>query len=335
MSNEINLCVVFTEFQLIQVESILTHYKLQNNYLILGENSRIQASLINHNLFEKIKVIPPYAQNGSLRKLLPNYLRHCFTLAKGIIGDKEINTFIGAADENTMFAVIKKLANAKNYYNIEDGLGNYRNFSIKSKCFILLKRLLFLIYGKPLNLAVQKGVVKATKKFRVSDRLSTSKNNLEIGTILRSYIESNKFRYKKLIADPLRFESKFFLIVTEKHPEIQEKLILNNSIIKPHPKYDIEEVSTDAYLLEKLPVEVVSILFPRACIIIYDSYFCSSILNLIVLCPNVMICLNFDVKKKYKRNKSIVNLGSMISELYHDRFITTHKLLEENKYTNL
>jgi len=312
-----SISVVFTEYQLLQAESLCYKYNFVKTDLLVADPERINERLINADLFDNIYYLPAIYENGSIYKLSYKYIKMYEENVQSLIkSNNYYKVIIGASDENTSMGIIKSCIHHEEYWSIEDGIGNYRKFSALDRGKIFFKKLLFNhVYKFDIGIIAQKGDCNNSKSFRIDPDLTVNKGfHIDLSTIILEYLKSQAFFYKNLISSYKDYDTLVIVDKEIKNPIIKENTSL--TLIKKHPKYI---GSNKKFTVQNIPIEVLPIIFKNIKLIIYDSYYCSSILNILSIYNNINIKMSFDVCKKYKNNKSILILNNMICKKYKEK----------------
>lgn len=312
-----SISIVFTEYQLLQVESICYKYDFDKSDLVVANEKRINHRLINRDLFDQIYFLPTIYPNGSIKKLSFAYIEEYQQILESKL-DKtsEYDIIIGAADENTAMAIIKDYLNTGKYWSIEDGIGNYRRFGFTHDLKINLKKFLFNgLYNKKIEILAQKGGGQKSKSFRIDPELSINKGrHKNLAPIIRAYLSDHTNFYSNQINIEKQYRR---VIVVDKKIENTNISSCDSTpiLIKKHPKYLDKG---DGFSVQNLPIEVLPIIFRDIEKIIYDSYFCSSILNVLSIYNNLKVQLSFNIDERYK-NRSVLELIEKVKGKYRDR----------------
>ena len=291
---EMNLAVAYTEYQLLQIESLIWHYDLKNVMLIVhNNNNRISDWLIDHSLFDKVIQLP-VGERSTLYNLSKEYIRNNCSAISELLGDKKINILIGAQDENTVFAIIKYYAKPKQYWNVEDGNANYVKQNIRYRSELFLKKMLFSLYGySKLDIRYGHGLVKADKIFRIYPKLSMgNKDCIFLGDCLGNYLKEKTEKIRSKINWIEQYKNFDTLVVSDVAliPAIQNKHSANE-LYKFHPDTRVKEENI-TYIKEKIPIEFLPLLLNNLKTVRYD-YYSGSILNMLVFNFDVKIQINY------------------------------------------
>lgn len=320
-----SISVVFTEYQLLQVEAICHSYIFNKSDLIIPNIDRVNENLVNKNMFNEIYYLPKIYEDGSIRKLSFNYLNRYQKIVKEHLKKNKYNIIIGAADENTAMSIIKNYLNSEEYWSIEDGIGNYREFGFNNDLKIFFKKLLFnYIYQKDIQLLAQKGGGRNSKSFRIAPELTINKgSHYELSELIKKYLYGHSKFYSKLINKSHNYTKVVVVDLEVKNYKSLKDDGEDRVLIKKHPKY-LDE--TNRFSIQNLPLEVLPMLFNDIKEIVYDSYFCSSILNILTIYDDISIKITFDINKKYKNNNNILIFINKLLEIYNNRIEIVKKL---------
>lgn len=318
------LIVTYTEFQQIQAEAIITHYKLQNCHLLLVGNSRV--SLINKKIFSSIEHIesPKYS---SYKRLTLSHYHKLKNQIQDLYHGLRFQALIGAPDDNVDFAIIKKIIDYEEYWNIEDGMANYaypeRHFAIRG----FIKKIIFnYLYFAKLDLHAHIGNGMSQKAFRMNVNLTTNKiKGLKIDSspLILEYLDGSKEYWLSLFNSDLidfhRNKSQVLVV----HKDIDEKYDLEGGkiLVKPHPKHG-SSIKNNHFITIPVPIEVLPKVFPNIRTFIYQEYLCTSMLNLLSLYKHINIVVDFNVIDLYQQNKSAITYYKNLVTHFSKRVIT-------------
>ncbi|MBE9048510.1 hypothetical protein IQ255_29715 [Pleurocapsales cyanobacterium LEGE 10410] len=280
-----NLAIVYTEYQLIQVQAIIKYRNLNGFTLIIVENNRIEDWLIDYDIF-KCVLRYSYPEVSRKKRVFKKYIQFHFEKISEILNGNEVELMIGAQDENTIFRIFMQLAKPKIYWNIEDGIANYYERDIKFKTGILLKNLLFkYVYGFDLKIQYRHGLDNADKKFRMAPEIANETNDIEeLAPIFKNYLidKANENLIQNINLSEYRKYNR--LIITNLSQYNKNRLIKNGkeeetSLYKFHPSEKIPNDIGVEYMDEKIPLELVLILLKNIKIVEFHVM-SSSYLNL-------------------------------------------------------
>lgn len=310
-----NLAVVFTEYQLLQTEAIVSHYQLKNVVLLIhNKNGRIPKWLIDTSLFAEVIQLPVIETKG-LYKLSKEFLRYYSSIVTGLLKKRKINILLGAQDENTVFAIVKYYAKPFEYWNIEDGSANYLKASIRYKAQLLIKKTLFSLYGyRKLDIRYGHGLAKYTRSFRLCPELSVKgKDATHLGDLLNRYLMAKAEKIRPKIPWISKYAQFDTLVVSEMalNPDIQNKKI-DNALYKFHPE-DRPAFDNIIFIKESIPLEFLPLLLGNIKTVRYQVP-SSSILNMLVLNFNVKIQLDY-----LPPNKAFLFYTNGIKRKFSDR----------------
>jgi len=303
------LAVVFTEYQLIQVQALINFYSIKDVTLIIIEAGRIKDWLIDHHLY--LNVI----RHDDGEKIRSNRVKKKYIVDNderlSALINKEVDLMIGAQDENTVFAIIKSIADPKKYWNIEDGIANYYERGLNFKMGILFKKLLFrYIYGHDLDIQYRHGFKGADKKFRMATNIANENDNVVcISAIVKDYLigKANKL----LLTDRFSQDYNKFdrLVITDlahfrKNSDSQQSDKSISKCYKFHPREIIPEDIGVHYMTEKIPLDMVPFLYKDLKEIEFQVM-SSSYLNLKMMDPDLEIIDN--IERDTKLNKYLLS----------------------------
>ena len=291
---EINVAVVYTEYQLLQVEALLLQYGLKNVMLIIhNKNNRIQNWLIDNSLFDSVVQLP-LKETTRQYKLSKAYIQYYFSVVTNILQKRKVKVLIGAQDENTIFAIIKHQAKPKYYWNIEDGNANYLRENLRYRMEIFSKKVLFAFYGYGrLDIRYGHGLVQSNRAFRLYPKLSVgSKGSIYMGEILRNYLENKVQNIRTKVSWVEQYKKYHTLVVSDVScmPLIQKTHTLQE-LYKFHPENKVE-IERIAYIKEHIPIEFLPWLLPDLKTVRFQIY-SSSLLTMTVLHPGIRIQLDY------------------------------------------
>lgn len=300
MFMEKNLAVVYTEYQLLQVEAIITYYRLKNVVLVLhNTNNRISNWLIDDTLFEKI-VQMPLSDKPKKYRLTKAYLQEYSLVALKILQDMRINIMIGAQDENTIFAIFKKQAKPRYYWNIEDGNANYLRENFKYRLKLFVKKQFFAAYGyKALDIRYGHGLGPSDKAFRLYPKLSVGRRDcIPIHDILSNYLKAKVAQIRPRVNWITKYKHFSTLVVSDVSLMPRILATFNGAeLYKFHPENKPDNTASVPYIREHIPIEFLPWLLPHLQTIRYQIY-SSSLLNMLVLHPNLNIKVDYKPPNK-------------------------------------
>lgn len=295
----INLAVIYTEYQLLQVESLVSQFKLSNVVLLIhNKNNRIPDWLIDHALFDTVIQLP-ITETKKSYKLSRKYVQHYCSVISKLLERKNVNILIGAQDENTIFAIIKYYAKPRQYWNIEDGSANYLRGSSRYKLRLLLKKTLFSLYGyRYLDIRFGHGLVKSDKAFRLYPKLSLGRKDCTyLGDVLSNYLKEKVEKIRpqvKWVEEYNRFDT---LVVTElSFMSGNTHKLSPKELYKFHPE-DKPDFKNITYIKERIPLEFLPLLLPAIKTIRFETP-SSSILNILVLKFILKVQINYTPPNK-------------------------------------
>lgn len=310
------IAVAYTEYQILQIQAIIKEYGLKNISLITFAKSRIPEWLVDHAMYNEIFVLPEI-RIERIRRLTKSFVSDYNVQLKKIFNGRSVDLLIGAQDENTIYALIKSLANPRQYWSIEDGMANYYQRKLSYKIEIAFKNILFRTYGYPLKIAFGHGRMKSDKFFRMDPELSIGKGKkVASNKMLCRYIKDNQDNYLKANRSVIdKYYKKTQLIVTS-HKEYKTNAnVVNkkNVLYKFHPLDNINGKIADDYINEIIPIEILISLLKNIDQITFDVM-SSSILNILQLNQNINININFNPK-----DKSWESYFMQLTNKYRDR----------------
>lgn len=315
---EINVAVVYTEYQLLQTESIVSYYKLKNVVLIIhNKNNRVPDWLIDHTLFNNV-ISLPLMDTSHAYKLSKKYINYYCNFVSNLFRNKKINTLIGAQDENTIFAIIKYYARPRHYWNIEDGSANYLRRNIRYRLQIFFKKTLFSLYGyRKLDIRYGHGLVDSDKAFRIYPKLSVGRKDcIYLGDMLGNYLKEKVEKIRPLLEWVERYKCFDTLVVSELALLGDKSRHSANELYKFHPE-DRPEFKNITYIKEQIPLEFLPFLLNNIKTIRYQSA-SSSILIMSVLNIEIKIQVDYTPPNKSFRfytNNIIREFGDKIEVL--------------------
>ena len=317
MKIDINLCAIFTEYQLLQAQAILSTIRdpLIENILILMGRQEIDQKLIDPDLLDSIFRVPYYEQNSSKNKLTKSYLLKVEKKIKDFIVPQIYNKnirLIGAQDENTDYAILKRNINVIEYFNIEDGLANYYKPSIKKIIQIGFKKTLFKnVYGFDLELYKHFGESLNYKSFRICPELSENKGlheglkNYFIEYLPEYWPKIEKNYDEKDLRIPLNINEIVLIPDWLNNDEIFEFINKNpNKFYIPHPTIrkrlsKLDPLRNDIYV-GALPLELLLFGNPHIKNVHFYSL-SSSITNLLIIYDYILVNTHFKLETRFKK----------------------------------
>ncbi|MFA7289123.1 MAG: hypothetical protein WC055_09605 [Melioribacteraceae bacterium] len=269
-----NIFIVGTEYQLLQAQCLNLQLRktYEKNYLGIIGNRKIDLNLIDSACFDSIILFPSLYPDGSIYKLTKKYIDKLEYLYNEILLNYHLLnslpiTLIGAHDETTEFAVLKKIITPFFYVSIEDGLANYYSRSSVDKLVIITKNILFdHIFKKNIILYSNYGEAKNEISYRLFPELSSNKGS---HTDLKPILKSTLGYYWEKIHSKFPVSEHRFL---EKYKEIHivpsfykkydyNKLLAKNldAIILPHPSqrtFISTQINSEKIYTGSLPLEL-------------------------------------------------------------------------------
>lgn len=257
--------------------------------LITFDRNRITNWLIDRDLYLETLILPDFKKPNSFERLGKRYVETYFNLINSFISKNKIKLLIGAQDENTVYALIKKLSNPDRYWSIEDGLANYYHRDYLFKSTIFLKKLLFLSYGWNLDIAYEHGEIEKDKSFRMEPSMCVnSGTHTNLGTILNQYI-SNSFP-KEIIKN---VGNKEVLVVSRINKYEYENINRNNDYLyKFHPNDKIIKNLNIDYVNKTIPIEILVSQMKNLKRVRFDVL-STSLLNILVMFDSVKVEIAF------------------------------------------
>jgi len=269
-----NIFVVGTEYQLLQAQCLIMYLPKTDemNYLGIIGTRKIDFNLIDSSSFNAIMIFPSLYPDGSTNKLTKRYIDKLEYLYSEILRNYHLtNLFpialIGAHDETTEFAVLKKLIAPSYYVSIEDGLANYYSRSSIDKLFIIAKNILFnFIFKKNIILYHNYGEANNEVSYRLFPELSSNKgSHTDLKPILKSCIKQywGKIRNNFPVSD-CEFLAKYdeIHIIPDFYKITDYVRLLNkniNAIILPHPsqrEFIKTQIRDERIYTSSLPLEL-------------------------------------------------------------------------------
>lgn len=288
-----NLAVVFTEYQLLQTEAIVSHYQLKNVILVIhNKNGRIPEWLIDRSLFSEVIQLP-VTETAGFYKLSKDYLEYYSSFVADLFKMSKIDILLGGQDENTVFALVKYYAKPREYWNIEDGSANYLKGNMRYKGQLFIKKALFSLYGyRKLDIRYGHGLSKYTKAFRLYPELSIGKKDaIHLGNVLSDYLKDKVEKIRPKVAWIDKYKQFDTLVVSELTLSAGIEKYSANELYKFHPE-DKPSFENITYIKENIPLEFLPLLLGNIKTIRYQVP-SSSILNMLVLNFNVKIQLDY------------------------------------------
>jgi len=291
------IAVAFTEYQLIQIQALISKFSLKDVYLITFQNKRIPEWLIDKDLYTDILRLP---ENRIKRhkRIKKKYIDEKIVLINRFIAGRKVELLIGAQDENTVFAIIKLLAKSRKYWSIEDGLANYYHRKVTFKMGILLKKILFnLVYRYSLDLSYGHGKVRSDKSFRMLPALCVDEGeHVSYDSIINNYVISLCQKNNLLLNKyGKKYSDKEILVITHLKKYVPNSHINHKMLYKFHPSEEIGIDIHDEYIQDYIPIELLVGMMPNLKTVKFDSV-SSSILNLLCLYKDIYIEIGFNYK---------------------------------------
>lgn len=287
-----NLAVAYTEYQLIQIQALIYEYKLKDVYLITFQKKRIPEWLLNRDLYSDICFLPAI-DIPRWNRLTKSFIEKYYSIIEQFLRSKDVQLLIGAQDENTIYAVIKLLANPNCYWSIEDGIANYYQRGFGFKAGIVIKRIFFKsLYNYHLDIAFGHGKVNSDKSFRISPDLCVdSGNHTSSVSILKDYIDHHLDVDLSQIRN--KYADKHTLVVSSvKRAKLKKK---PGVLYKFHPQDVIDSTVEFDYVTETIPLEILLVILDHIRMVRFDVV-SSSILNILGLRNDINVHLAFNYK---------------------------------------
>lgn len=321
MRNNCYIAVIYTEYQLLQVQSLVSANNINNCILINMNSSRVQDEIIDKELFKSIITIPSLYSFGSTKRLSNKYINDSISIInnylKAYIGSDCV--LIGAQDENTDYSILKNVLTPNELWSIEDGLANYYQRGILFRTSIFFKNMLFkYIYFKNIDVKYRHGQGNYIRIYRMDPELAIDKyRKIDISNIINKYIKGYSKYLQHIINNNIyeKYLEKKILSVGFNENLLNIKNDFKYWLVKMHPNENHTGKCNDFDIFNyKIPLEVLLYLYPNIRFVVFNNL-STSLLNIIKIKNNVKIIINFKVNRLHK------NFFNKLYKKYNNRFI--------------